>query len=122
MAPSTESKNGSPTPMGRPVTRHSMTPPTLSPARRATSISLSIRVAASASGQPTSLRCARSRSVGRSSLSGTDASTAPIDRVKARKSTPLPRHSSRPMDPATTSPTVIRPEKIPPPRRSASGP
>src|SRR6266581_2310155 len=55
-ADSTESKNGSPTPAGRPVTAASMTPPTLSRSLRAASISAIMRSAASRSAHRTGVR------------------------------------------------------------------
>src|SRR6266571_4425108 len=53
---STESKKGSPTPAGRPVTAASMTPPTLSRSFRAASISAIMRSAASRSAHRTGVR------------------------------------------------------------------
>src|SRR5208283_633084 len=85
---STESKNGSPRPTGRPSARTSMIPPRLSPSRRASAIASSIRRAASRSGHPTSFVRERSRTAETGSPSQISASTGPIDRVYPTTSTP----------------------------------
>src|SRR2546426_1734511 len=116
---STESKNGSPMPAGRPVTIPSMTPPTLFRSLRAASISAIMRSAASRSAHRTGVRstCA-SIWLG---VTGC-ATTRPIWAACAKNRTPFGSRTCRAMAPETTRGAVMRPDSWPPPRRSVLPP
>ena len=112
---STDSKNGSPTPTGRPVTTPSMIPPTLSRSFRAASIAATMRSAASRSAQRTGVRSTFA------SISSGDtgrATTLPICAAWAWNPIPRGPRTWRAIAPETTRGAVIRPESWPPPRRS----
>ena len=89
MRDSTESKNGSPRPADRPVTRHSTSPPTESPTFMAAATAASISAE-----PPASSRRASTLAVPRSFLATTPAATRAV--VSRPEKWPLPRISACP--------------------------
>ena len=116
---STEPKNGEPTPARTPTAAHSITPPTLSCAARASATAR--RIGASFSGFSSGKRLRASpQSVRASTPTGSNrASRSPaMAAMCAPISIPFSRSSSRATLPANTSGAVSLPEKCPPPRGS----
>jgi len=94
-----------PRPMGRPCATTSKTPPTVSPAERASSIRAIIAVSASGSGQRNGEASASSRD--RVALAGSRA-TPPTSAVNDQTSMPSSRRKARATAPAATRAAVSR--------------
>ncbi len=94
-----------PSPIGRPWTTTSNTPPTVSPAERASSIRAIIAASASGSGQRSGDASASSR--GRVQLAGSTA-TPPTSAVNDHVSIPSSRRNARATPPAATRAAVSR--------------
>ncbi len=94
-----------PSPMGSPWTTTSKTPPTVSPADRASSMRAIIAASASGSGQRSGESSASSR--GRVQLAGSTA-TPPTSAVNDHASMPSSRRNARATPPAATRAAVSR--------------
>ena len=116
---STPPNIGLPTPAGMPTAAHSMTPPTLSAASRARSISSRIFFSAPASRTAkkrvfSAFSSAAETETGSNSVS----ETFPMRQACAPIVTPRRSRICRQTAPANTRQAVSRPEKCPPPRIS----